>query len=166
MPLPSWDIFIGLTFAVGIGYGFVLRRDKTITLLCSVYIGMVIASTFSQDIFQFFNGNKVIANQIWIRSNAPISTIAIVLFIASVIFISGAINSSSNRAGDLSPLEVIAYSALTIGLIITTVIGFLPAETREHTLQVSLVAKYLYNFKTLLTVAGPLSIILLNFMRK
>ena len=166
MPLPSWDIFIGLTFLVGIGYGFILKRDKTVTLLCSVYIGFVIASTFSNDVFQFFNGNKVIANQLWIRSNAPISTIAIVLFVASIIFISGAINSSSNRSGDLSPFEVIAYSALSTGLIITTVIGFLPEPTRAHCLEVSVVARYLFAYKSLLVLAGPVSLITSGIIKK
>ncbi len=164
--LPSWDIFIGLTFLVGIGYGFILRRDKTITLLCSTYIGLVIASSFSEDIFQFFNGNKVIANQIWIRSNAPISTIAIVLFVASVILIAGAINSSSNRTGDISPIEVVAYSALSMAIIITSVIGFLPEPARLHCLEVSTAARYLFAYKSLLLVAGPLSLIILNFRRK
>ncbi len=166
MPLPSWDIFIGLTFVLGIAYGLILRRDKTITLLCSVYIGLVISSNFSEDIFQFFNGNKVIANQLWVRSNAPESTIAIILFIACIIFISGAINSSSNRSGDISPIEVAAYSALTTALIITTVIGFLPTAIQQHCLQVSLLARYLFEYKTLLIIAGPLALIILNFKRK
>jgi len=166
MPLPSWDIFIGLTVVIGIAYGFILRRDKTITLLCSTYIGLVVASTFSNDIYQFFNGNKVIADQIWIRSGAPLSTISIILFAASIIFISGAINSSSNRTGDLSPIEVIAYSGLTMALIITSVIGFLPEATRGHIMDVSLVAKYLFQYKTLVVLAGPVSLIFLNIFRK
>ena len=166
MPLPSWDIFIGLTIVVGIAYGFILRRDKTITLLCSTYIGLVIASNFSNDIFQFFNGNKVIADQIWIRSGAPVSTISIILFTASIIFISGAINSSSNRSGDLSPIEVIAYSALTMALIITSVIGFLPEVTRNHVLEVSVAAKYLFQYKTIVILAGPVSLISLNMFKK
>ncbi len=165
MPLPSWDIFIGLSFLVGIGYGFILKRDKTITFLCSVYIGLVIASTFSKDLFEFFQGNKVIADQIWIRSNTPLSTISIVLLLASIILVSGAINFSSNKS-EFSPIEVIAYSALSIAIIITSVIGFLPIETQKHCMQVSMLAKYLVQYKTVLVIAGPLSLIILNFRRK
>ena len=91
--LPSVDIFIGLAFVLGIAYGFILKRDKTITTLCSVYIGLVISSSFSDYVYHFFNGNTTIANQIWIRSNASLSTISIVIFLLCIVFISGSINS-------------------------------------------------------------------------
>ncbi|MCX6808355.1 MAG: hypothetical protein NTW50_01650 [Candidatus Berkelbacteria bacterium] len=67
MQLPSVDVFIGIFFLLGLAYGFLLQREKTITALCSVYIGLVIASSFSGSIFDLMNGNKVIANQIWQR---------------------------------------------------------------------------------------------------
>lgn len=166
MPLPTWDVFIGLTFIVGIAYGFILRRDKTITTLCSVYIGIVIATNFSQMIFDFFNGNRVFADQIWIRSNTPLSTITIAVFLISIILISGAINSSSNRSSEISPLEVIIYSALTIALVISSILSFLPEEARETYLAGSQVAQILYNFKTALIITPPLSLIILNFRHK
>jgi len=165
-PLPSWDIFIGLTFLVGIGYGFILRRDKAITFLCSTFIGMVIASTFSQDLFNFFQGNTVIANQIWIRSNTPLSTISIALFLASVIFVSGAISFTSSHRSDISPIEVTIYSALSVALIITTVISFLPPELQKHCLDVSIAARYMTQYKSALVIAGPLALIILNARRK
>ena len=119
MQLPSWDVFIGLAFLFGIAYGFILQREKTITTLISVYIGMVVASSFSSTVFDFFQGNKVIANQIWIRSNASTSSIAIVIFLATIFFVSGAINSKTKKgSGDLSLLEIIIYSALMMALIV------------------------------------------------
>ena len=164
-PLPSWDIFIGLSFLVGIAYAFILRRDKTITFLCSVYIGMVIASTFSKDLFDFFQGNTVIANQIWIRSNTPLSTISIALFLAAIVFVSGAISFSSNKS-EISPIEITIYGALSVALIIVSIIGFLPPETQKHCLEVSSFAKYMFQYKSALVVAGPLALIFLNSRRK
>lgn len=166
MQLPSVDIFIGLLFLVGIGYGFILRRDKTITTLCSVYIGMVIAGSFSETVYSFFNGNTTIANQVWIRSNASVSTISIVLFLICIFFISGAINSSSNRAGDVSLLEVIVYSGLTVALIISSILNFLPPETRMHYMETSRAATFLFKDKTWITVAAPLILVVLNIRRK
>jgi hypothetical protein len=164
--LPSVDIFIGLAYILGITYGFVLKRDKTITTLCSVYVGLVIASSFSETVYKFFNGNATIANQIWIRSNASLSTISIVLLLLSIVFVSGAINSTTNRSSDISAIEVVIYSAFTISLIISSVLYFLPLETRNHFVEISKAAKYLYNYRTLIVIGAPLMIILLGLRKK
>jgi len=166
MTLPSVDVFIALIFIVGIGYGFILRRDKAITTLCSVYMGLVIASSFSETVFAFFNGNATIANQIWIRSNASIQTISIALFLICIFFISGAINSSSSRAGDISPFEVIIYSGLTVALIISSVLNFLPPEMQSRYLEVSRAARILLHYRTLIVVAAPFLLVVLNMRRK
>lgn len=166
MQLPSADIFIGLIFLVGIGYGFILRRDKAITTLCSVYVGLVIASSFSETLYAFFNGNATIANQLWIRSNASVSTIAIALLLISIFFISGAINSSSNRSGDISPFEVIIYSGLTMALIISSVLNFLPPDSRNHYIEISRASKILLHYRTLIVIAAPLMLVFLNLRRK
>lgn len=166
MHLPSVDIFIGLAFLVGIAYGFVLKRDKVITLLCSVYIGIVVSSSFAETVFRFFNGNATIANQIWIKSNASLSTISIAIFLISVFFISGAINSSTNRSSDVSPLECVFFGAFFMALTISTVLFYLPAETTKHYMEVSWAARFLLNYRTLLIIAAPLTIIILNFRRK
>ena len=164
--LPSVDIFIGLAFVLGIAYGFILKRDKTITTLCSVYMGWVVASTFSDQVFNFFNGNATIGNQIWIRSNASLSTISIAIFLISILFISGAINSTASRSSDISPLEVIIYSAFTMALILSTVLVFLPTASSQHYTEISKVAKILMNYRTLFVVGAPLMIVLLNFRKK
>lgn len=166
MQLPSVDVFIGLFFLVGIAYGFILQREKTITTLCSVYIGIVIATNFSGTVFDFFNGNKVIANQIWIQANASTSTIAIVLFLASIVLISGAINSRNSRSDGISILEVLVYSALMIALILSTILGFFPESARNNYIEVSKVAQYLYTYRTLIVVTPPIMLIFMNWKKK
>lgn len=164
--IPSWDVFIGLTFVLGVAYGFILKREKTITVLCSTYIAMVMASGFTEYVFQFFQGNKVIGNQVWIKSNVSQSTIAIALFLIVIFFVSGAIISASSSSGDLSPVEVIIYTALTMALIISTIIGFLPEVSRNNIIASSKVASIIYNFRTLWIIAPPISLVILNFRRK
>ena len=164
--IPSWDVFIGLTFVLGIAYGFILKREKTITVLCSTYIAMVMAGNFTDYVFQFFQGNKVIANQIWVRGNMSEGTVAIALFLLIIFFVSGAINSSASGSGDLSPLEVIIYVALTVALIISTILGFLPETTRVGITQSSRFASIIFEMKTLWIIAPPISLVLLNFRRK
>ena len=164
--IPSWDVFIGLTFVLGVAYGFILKREKTITILCSTYIAMVMASSFTEYVFQFFQGNKVIGNQIWIKSNMSSSTVAIALFLIVLFFVSGAINSASSSSGDLSPAEVIIYTALTMALIISTIIGFLPEISRNNIIASSKVASIVYGFRTLWVIAPPISLVILNFRRR
>jgi hypothetical protein len=164
--IPSWDVFIGLTFVLGIAYGFILKREKTITILCSTYIAMVMSSSFTEYVFQFFQGNKVIGNQIWIKGNLSSSTVAIGLFLLVLIFVSGAINSSSSSSGDLSPLEVIIYTALTMALVISTIIGYLPEATRANVMETSKIGSIIYGFRTLWIIAPPISLVILNFRRK
>lgn len=164
--IPSWDVFIGLTLVLGIAYGFILKREKTITILCSTYIAMVMAGSFADYIFQFFQGNKVIANQVWVQGNLSESTVAIGLFLIVLVFVSGAINSSSSTSGDLSPIEVIIYMAFTMALVISTILGFLPEANRTGILATSKVANIVYNFRTLWIIAPPISLVILNFRRK
>lgn len=166
MPVPTWDVFIGLAFAIGIAYGLILRREKTITFLCSTYVAMVVASNFSGYIFDFFNGNRVVADQVWIRSNASLSTVTIITFLVTAFFISGAINSQSSKSGDISFVEVAVYSALNIALIVTSILGFLPDEARAHYLEVSRAASFLFQWKTLWVMLPPIALIILNFRRK
>ncbi len=164
MQLPSVDIFIGLAFLLGIAYGFILKREKTITALCSVYVGLVIASTFSDQVFKFFNGNAIVANSIWIRSNASLSTISIVLFLLSIFFISGAISSHTNSSknNEVSPMEVIIYMAFTMALIISSILIFLPEATTNNYIATSTTAKILLNYRTFWVIGAPVMIVLLN----
>ncbi|HOX40967.1 MAG TPA: hypothetical protein PK263_02115 [bacterium] len=166
MQLPSIDIFIGLIFLVGIAYSFILQREKTITFLCSVYIGLVIAGNFSGTLFEFFNGNKVVANQVWVRSNASSGTIAIIVFLVSIFLVTGAINSRNNRSGgETSLFEVMIYSALAIALILSSVMGFLPEATRNHYIEISKAAQIIYNMKTVWVVLPPIMLVILNWRK-
>lgn len=166
MPLPTWDVFIGLAFAIGIAGGFILRREKTITTLCSTYIGIVIATNFSSYLYELFNGNKFIADQIWIKSNASLATVSIVTLLVSSFLIAGAINSTKTKAGDVSPFEVLIYSALNIALIVAMVIGFLPEATRNDVISGSKIASFIYGWRTAWVIFPPLALIVLNFKRK
>ena len=167
MQLPSWDVFIGLAFLFGIAYGFILQRDKIIATLCSVYVGIVIATSFSQTVFDFFNGNKVIADQIWVKSNASVSTIAIVLFVITLIAVAGALNSRANdKSGELSVVEIFIYSVLMMALVISTILNLLPEETSKHVMEVSKVAAIMSKIETLLIISPPIILVVFGWKRK
>lgn len=161
--LPSVDVFIGLFFLFGVAYGLIFQREKIITTLCSVYVGIVVAENFSGTVFQFFNGNKVVANQLWIKSNASASTVAIVLFLLTILLISSAISVKRRSDTNNSSLNSVLYSVLAVALILASVLGFLPEASRNHYLELSFVARYLYNFKTMLVVLPPIVLVITGF---
>ena len=161
--LPSVDVFIGLFFLFGVAYGLIFQREKIITTLCSVYVGIVVAENFSGTVFQFFNGNKVVANQLWIKSNASASTVAIVLFLLTILLISSAISVKRRSDTNNSSFNSVLYSVLAVALILASVLGFLPEASRNHYLELSIVARYLYNFKTLLVVLPPIVLVITGF---
>jgi hypothetical protein len=164
--LPSVDVFIGLFFLLGTAYAFILQREKTITTLCSVYIGLVVATQFSESLFKFFNGNAFLMNQIWVKSNISNSTIAIGLFFLTIIMVSASINSKSKRSDEISIIEVLIYSGLMVALILSSVLDFLPETLRNHYIEVSVAAKYLNNFGTFFVVLPPLMFVLLGRKKK
>jgi len=164
--LPGWDILIALTFILGVAYGFILKREKVITILSSIYIAIVMTTSFTEYVFQFFQGNKVIANSVFIKGNMSTGTVAIVLFLLVIFFVSGAINTASSRSGDTSVIEVIVYMALSMALIISSILGFLPEATRTTIMSTSRVASIVYNMRTLWIIAPPISLVILNFRRR
>jgi len=166
MPLPTWDIFIGFAFVVGVAYGFILRREKTITMLCSTYIGLVIATQFSRYLYDFFNGNRLVAGQVWLHSSASLSTISIVVFLISSFLVSGVIIMSSNKSGDVSPFEVIIYGSLNMALIISSVLAFLPEEVRAKYVETSYLAGFFFHYRVWWVLLPPIALVILNFRRK
>lgn len=130
--LPSWDLFITLFFIIGLAYGFILQRERIVATLMSVYAAIVTSALLVDPISQFFQGDKTIFNQIWIRSNTSPFTIHLTLFIGIIVLLSakGGINSARGR-GLMSHLEVLIYSALNTALIVSTIFDFLPEPTRD-----------------------------------
>lgn len=166
MQLPSVDVFIGLFFLFGVAYGFLFQREKIVTALCSVYVGIVIAETFSGSVFDFFNGNKVVGNQLWIKSNASAPTIAIVLFLATILLLTSSIKAGRSTNNGPSMIEILLYSILSVALIISSILGFLPEATRTHYLEISRVARYLFDWHTLFVLTPPIALVIINWKKK
>lgn len=164
--LPSVDVFIGLFFLFGVAYGLLFQREKIIATLCSVYVGIVVAENFSGTVFQFFNGNKVVANQVWIKSNASASTVAIVLFLSTILLISSAISVRRRSDSSSSPFDSVLYSVLAVALILASVLNFLPEASRNHYLEISAVARSLFNYKTILVLLPPIVLVITGFRSK
>lgn len=144
--LPSWDLFITLFFIIGLAYGFILQRERIVATLMSVYAALVVSQLLVDPVGQFFQGDRTLFNQIWIRSNTSPFTIRLALFITIVVLLSakGGIGGSRSR-GVISHLEVLIYSALNTALIVSSIFSFLPEPTREAYATGSRLAGFLIN---------------------
>jgi len=145
---PSWDFIIGMFFAVTIAYGFILQRERILTTLLAVYVGIVVSQVWSGTLFQFVNGDKTVFGQFFVRSDASPQTIQVILFLITIGIMStkSGLGSTRARAGLMSPIELFGYSFLTAALILSTILSFLPEASRtgiiEHSQLASKVMGY------------------------
>lgn len=142
--LPSWDLFITLFFIIGLAYGFILQRDRIVATLMSVYAGLVVSELLVEPIGQFFQGDKTLFNQIWIRSNTSPFSIHLAVFILIIVLLSakGGIVGTKGR-GVMSHIEVLIYSALSTVLIVSSIFSFLPEPTQAAYVEGSKMVKFI-----------------------
>lgn len=146
MPTPSWDLAITVIFIVGIAFGYILQRDKIVSTLLGVYAGLIMTQAVSGTIQNFFQGDATLFNQVWIRANTSPFTIRALLFLATIILVSTKANVSSSKAkGLLSPLEIVVYSVLTTGLVLSSLFHFMPQDSITTFTMTSRMAKLVIN---------------------
>lgn len=168
MNLPSWDVFLTIFFIIGIAYGFLLQRDKIILSLVSVYIAIVVASSFGIVVQKFFAGDKMLFGQVWIRANASLFTIEIILFALTIFLVSARssfLTKKSRSSSGLPPIEILAYSFFNTVLIISSVISFLPDATRQHLLESSKLASRIMNLQLWWIILPVILLIFTGFSR-
>jgi len=124
---PSWDLFIVLFFIIAMAYGIMLQRDKIITSIISAYAGLVVASSFGDAVYKFFLGENPVFNSLWIKSNVSLFTVQAVLFVL-VMALLVAKSSIGGRSRSMAPIEMFGYSFLYAGLVLSSILSFLPAD--------------------------------------
>ncbi len=165
--LPSWDLFITLFFIIGLAYGFILQRERIVATMMSVYAALVVSDLLVEPIGQFFQGDKTVFNQIWIRSNTSPFTIHMVLFILIIVLVSakGGIGNNRSRGMVMSHIEVLLYSALTTALIVSSIFNFLPEATQATYAEGSKLVKFLIQYHNAWIGVPVASLVLFGFMR-
>ena len=142
--VPSWDLFLAIFFIVSIGYSFVLQRDKVVVTLLAIYAGIVIASVLGGPLQGFFNGDKTVANQLFIRANASPFSVQSGLFLLTTVIVSvrsGLGGRSSSSKGTLSHFELGLFSFLNSALILAAVFSFMAPEAQAAFASHSRIAK-------------------------
>ncbi|TSC96422.1 MAG: Uncharacterized protein CEN88_361 [Candidatus Berkelbacteria bacterium Licking1014_2] len=166
-PLPSWDLFLGLFFVVGIAYGLVMQRDKVIVTMTACYVAIVISQTFSDQLLSFFAGDKTLFNQIWIKSSASPLAVKTTIFLAVVALItsrSGLASRSSRSV--MPPLEIIGHSFLNVTLVASSIFSFMPKEQQQAIAEASKLAKIIINFHIWWLILPVLLLLFTGYRRR
>ncbi|QQG50332.1 MAG: hypothetical protein HZB70_02020 [Candidatus Berkelbacteria bacterium] len=141
--VPSWDLFLAIFFIVSIGYSFVLQRDKVVVTLLAIYAGIVMAQVLGAPLQQFFQGDKTIGNQLFIKANASPFTISAGIFLLTTVLVSirSGMGKGSSGRGALSAFELAIFSFLNSALILTAIFSFMDPAARDQFAQNSRIAR-------------------------
>lgn len=129
---PSWDLFIILFFIVaGFLYGLSLGRDRIIVILISIYMALAIVNTvpFLPLIETTIKVNDLVVFKI----STFLAAFIILFFLLSRSALLRTVASADSQG---SWWQVIIFSILHIGLLISITLTFLPKEIVEKNLSV------------------------------
>ncbi len=131
---PTWDLFIILFFMVAAFlYGLSLGRDRIIVILVSIYMSLAIVEhTPFLNSEGFQNAINGVISQFFVFQISAF----IVLFIVLFLLISRTALLKTIAAAD-SPgpwWQVLLYSILHVGLIVSIILSYFPKETIDNVL--------------------------------
>lgn len=117
---PTWDLVILLFFIITVVvYSFTLGRDRIVAILISTYLSLAVASNlpFADEINQAISNSGLFAFQV---------SAFLAAFILLFIFLSRSslLQSITNLGG--SWWQVILFSLLQVGLLMSVILSFLP----------------------------------------
>jgi hypothetical protein len=125
---PSWDLFIILFFIIAAFiYGLSLGRDRVIAILVSVYMALAVVNT--APFIGNFSGEVGVANLFVVRVSTFVGVLILLFFLLSRSALVSTIASSDEKG---SWWQVLLFSILHVGLIISIVLTLLPDSFTEN----------------------------------
>jgi len=146
---PTWDLFIILFFVIAaLLYGLSLGRNRIIAIMVSIYMTLAVINAFP---LQFF-GNEVRVNETFaLQIGTFIAIFLGLFFILSRSALSGTILNSGVGG---RWWQVIIFSFLQVGMLISVVLSFLPADILNN---LTLVTRSIFigEWQEFLWIASP-----------
>lgn len=143
---PTWDLFIILFFIIAaLLYGMSLGRDRIIVILVSIYMALAVVNAAP------LIGNM--ATEIGINQLFVVRITAFIALFVALFFLlsrSALLATVANTDSHGKWWQVIVFSFLHVGLLISITLSFLPAEASKHlapftqTIFVSEVGRFLW----------------------
>lgn len=119
---PTWDLFIILFFVVAAFlYGMSLGRDRTIVILVAIYMSLAVVRSLPDTIN--------IPGQPAFNISAFLGLFVLLFFLLSRMALLRTIASGDDKG---SWWQVIVFSTLHVGLLISVTLSFLPEPALEH----------------------------------
>ncbi|MBU0598361.1 hypothetical protein KKF61_05250 [Patescibacteria group bacterium] len=153
---PTWDLFIVLFFIVAAFlYGLSLGRDRIIIILVSIYMSLAIvehAPIVNNEGFQNMINN--IAGQFFVFQISAF----LVLFVVFFFIITRSALVKTIASSDLPGpwWQVLLYSILHVGLIVSIVLSYIPKESVEGVLAPLTQRVFTTDFAQNVWIIGPL----------
>lgn len=140
---PSWDLFIFLFFIIAVFvYGFTLGRSRIMVLLVSTYMALAVihVATVPGGVFGPDFGSQ--AGSLTVGSS-PFFIVQITAFVGMMLLIFFFMANAALRRGLAAEhvqgkaWQIIAFSVLHAGLLIASIMSFVPPERRAALLDVT-----------------------------
>ncbi|MFA5135192.1 MAG: hypothetical protein WC505_05430 [Patescibacteria group bacterium] len=153
---PTWDLFIVLFFVIAAFlYGLSLGRDRIIVILVSIYISLAVvehAPLVNNEGFQSMINNLV--GQFFVFQISAFLLLFIVLFF--VITRSALLKTIASSDSPGPWWQVLLYSVLHVGLIVSIILSYIPKESVEGVLSPLTQQVFTGNFAQNVWIIGPL----------
>jgi len=122
---PTWDLFIILFFVVAAFlYGFSLGRDRIVAILVSIYMGLAVVDTIP---YLTKKIQELGLNQLFVFK---ISTFIVIFILLFFLLSRSAVMNTISGGGSRGPFwQIVLFSFLHVGLLISIVLSFLPVES-------------------------------------
>lgn len=125
---PTWDLFIVLFFVVAAFlYGLSLGRDRVIVILISVYMALAVVN--SAPFIGNFRGDIGDTQFFGFRISTFLVVFILLFFLMSQSALLRTVASSDSRG---SWWQVLLFSFLHVGLLISITLSFLPPAAASH----------------------------------
>ncbi len=125
---PTWDLFILLFFVVvAILYGLSLGRDRILVILVSIYMALAVVA--NAPFLQKFTTSITINEAFAFKVSAFVAIFLLTFFLISRSGLMKTLGASGSRG---SWWQVILFSFLHVGLLISVTLSFLPGEVADR----------------------------------
>jgi len=118
---PTWDLFIVLFFIIaGFLYGMSLGKNRIIIIIISIYMALAVVNTPPV--------MKVMQEMFTVKMSTFLIVLILLFFFLSRSALSKALSGADDRG---TWWQVILFSILHVGLLVSIVISFLPPDSLE-----------------------------------
>lgn len=125
---PNWDIFVILFFLIAVFlYGISLGRNRVIIILVSIYMALALINAFpyTDQLIEQFQDSGTFA----VRVTSFVAIVLILFFLLSHSALRAALSYPTKD--DSSWFQIMLFSILKVGLVVSVIISYSPDSFRE-----------------------------------